>query len=185
MIVFATHVVMHMVTLVHNIAISPVDMGARKKLGIKAGDVVRVHLKIEEKGKTRLQIFEGLVIARKHGNEPGATFTVRKVASGVGVEKVLPLFSPVIDHIEIVRSSKTRRSKLYFVREKSTKQISRKFKQLKDFIAVSSRDLATPEPATIEDVLEEVVAEQVEQQNKGEVPKDVPTEEAVEEKKEE
>ncbi|MDP3989050.1 MAG: 50S ribosomal protein L19 [bacterium] len=147
-----------MVTLHHKM-ISPVDMGARTKLGIKAGDVVRVHLKIEEKGKIRLQVFEGLVIARKHGNEPGGTITVRKIASGVGVEKVLPLFSPAIDHIDIVRSSKARRSKIYFVRDKSTKALSRKFKQLKDFVAVSSVDLREPEPESEVSLEEEEATE--------------------------
>ena len=73
------------------IKISSVNVEDRKKLGIKAGDTVRVWVKIEEKGKTRTQAFEGLVLARKHGNEAGATFTVRKVASGVGVERIFPL----------------------------------------------------------------------------------------------
>ena len=75
-------------TATAGVAISPVNMEDRKNLGIKAGDTVRVHQKIQDKGKTRIQIFEGLVLARKHGNEAGATFTVRKVASGVGVEKI-------------------------------------------------------------------------------------------------
>ena len=69
------------------IKFTPVDIEKRAKVDIRAGDTVRVWTKIEEKGKTRLQPFEGLVLARKHGAEPGATFTVRKVASGVGVEK--------------------------------------------------------------------------------------------------
>ena len=60
---------------------SPVNMEERKNLGIKSGDTVRVHQKIQDKGKTRIQVFEGLVLARKHGNEPGATFTVRKKSS--------------------------------------------------------------------------------------------------------
>ncbi|MDP2648668.1 MAG: 50S ribosomal protein L19, partial [bacterium] len=84
------------------IKISPIDMDARKKLDLKAGDTVRVFQKIEEKGKTRLQAFEGLVLARKHGREAGATFTVRRVSSGVGVEKIFPLYSPMIDRIEVV-----------------------------------------------------------------------------------
>ena len=96
---------------------SPINVESRKKIDIKPGDTVRVWLKIQEKGKTRLQVFEGLVIARKHGNEPGATFTVRKIASGVGVEKIFPLYSPVIDKIEIVRRAKVRRAKLYYLRD--------------------------------------------------------------------
>lgn len=104
---------------------SPVNVEERKNLGIKAGDTVRVTQKIQEKGKTRLQAFEGLVLAKKHGAEAGATFTVRKVASGVGVEKVFPLYSPMIDKIEIVRRATVRRAKLYYIREKVAKEIRR------------------------------------------------------------
>jgi large subunit ribosomal protein L19 len=108
---------------------SPVNMEERKGLGIKAGDTVRVHQKIQDKGKTRIQIFEGLVLARKHGDEPGATFTVRKVASGVGVERIYPLYSPMIDKLEIVKRSKVRRSKLYFIREKVAREIKRQMRR--------------------------------------------------------
>jgi large subunit ribosomal protein L19 len=104
---------------------SPVNTQARKELGIRSGDTVRVTQKIQEKGKTRLQVFDGLVIATKHGTEAGATFTVRKVASGVGVEKIFPLYSPMIDQIEIVKRTKVRRSKLYYIREKAAKEIRR------------------------------------------------------------
>jgi len=110
--------------------ISPVNMAERKELGIKAGDTVRVHQKIQDKGKTRIQIFEGLVLARKHGSEPGATFTVRKVASGVGVEKIYPLYSPMIDKLEIVKRSKVRRAKLYFIREKVAREIKRQMRRM-------------------------------------------------------
>ena len=110
--------------------ISPVNMEERKSLGIKAGDTIKVHQKIQDKGKTRIQIFEGLVLARKHGNEPGATFTVRKVASGVGVEKIYPLYSPLIDKLEIVRRSKVRRAKLYFIREKVAREIKRQMRRM-------------------------------------------------------
>ena len=106
-----------------SIIISPVNMESRQKLDIHAGDTVVVWQKIQEKGKTRLQAFEGLVLAHKHGNEAGATFTVRKVTSGVGVEKIFPLYSPVIDKIEIVKRSKVRRAKLYHIRDKATKEI--------------------------------------------------------------
>jgi len=105
--------------------VSSVDMEERSKLGIRSGDTLRVWQKIEEKGKTRLQAFEGLVIATKHGSEPGATFTVRKVASGVGVEKVFPLFSPMIDKLEIVKRATVRRAKLYILRDKVAREIKR------------------------------------------------------------
>lgn len=115
--------------------ISPVPVEERKALAIRAGDVVRVHQKIQEKGKTRIQIFEGLVLARKHGTEAGATFTVRAVLSGVGVEKVFPLYSPMIDKIEIMRRSKVRRAKLYYIRDKVAREQRR---QLRKLIAVNS-----------------------------------------------
>ncbi len=119
-----------MTTATAGINISPVNMEERQTLGIKAGDTVRVHQKIQDKGKTRIQVFEGLVLARKHGTEPGATFTVRKVASGVGVEKVFPLYSPNIDKIEIVRRSKVRRAKLYYIREKVAREIKRQMRRM-------------------------------------------------------
>lgn len=117
-------------SILSGINISPVNMASRKELGIRSGDTVRVHQKIEEKGKTRIQIFEGVVLARKHGDEPGATFTVRKIASGVGVEKIYPLYSPLIDKIEIVKRSKVRRAKLYFIRDKVAREIKRQMRRM-------------------------------------------------------
>ncbi|MCI0532670.1 50S ribosomal protein L19 [bacterium] len=107
----------------------PVFLAERKNLSFRAGDTVRVFIKIQEKGKMRLQSFEGLVLSRNHGTEPGATFTVQKTASGVLVEKIFPLYSPVIDRIEPVRQAKTRRSKLYYIRTKTAKEIRRKMKK--------------------------------------------------------
>jgi len=112
------------------VQVSPVNMEERKSLGIRAGDTVRVHQKIQDKGKTRIQIFEGLVLARKHGDEAGATFTVRKVASGVGVEKIFPLYSPLIDKLEIVKRAKVRRAKLYYIREKVNREIKRQMRRM-------------------------------------------------------
>lgn len=85
---------------------------------IKSGDTVRVYQKYKDKdGKDKIQMFEGLVLSRKHGNEIGAAITVRKIASGVGVEKIFPIHSPVIDKIEVVKSGKVRRAKIYYIRE--------------------------------------------------------------------
>lgn len=109
--------------------VSSVDMVKRQKVELRPGTTVRVWQKIQEKGKTRLQAYEGLVIARKHGFEPGATFTVRKVASGVGMEKIFPLYSPNIDKIEVVKTSKVRKAKLYYIRDKAAKEIRRRMKQ--------------------------------------------------------
>src|SRR3954469_4906600 len=111
------------------ITISPVDMEARKNLDLRVGDTVKVHQKIEEKGKTRIQLFEGLVLARKHGTEAGATFTVRRVASGVGVEKIFPLYSPMIDKIEVTKRSRVRRAKLYYIREKVSREARRQLRR--------------------------------------------------------
>ncbi len=110
--------------------ISPVDVNDRKNLDIRAGDVVRIHQKIQEKGKTRIQMYEGLVIARKHGTEAGATFTVRATLSGIGVEKIFPLYSPLIDKIEIVRRSKVRRAKLYYIRDKVSREVRRQLRRM-------------------------------------------------------
>jgi large subunit ribosomal protein L19 len=110
---------------------SPVKVIDRKNLDIRSGDTIRVWQKIVEKGKTRLQAFEGLVIAVKHGREAGATFTVRRVASGVGVEKIFPLYSPMIDSIETLKRSKVRRAKLYHIRDKATKEIRRQMRNIR------------------------------------------------------
>ena len=110
--------------------ISPIKVEERKALDIRPGDTVKVWQKIQEKGKTRLQAFEGLVLARKHGTEAGGTFTVRKVMDGVGVEKIFPLYTPMIDKIDLLRRSKVRRAKLYFVREKAAKEIRRQMRRM-------------------------------------------------------
>ncbi len=138
------------------ITFTPVDIEARKALDFSSGDVVRVWNKIKENdGKTRLQAFEGMVLARKHGTEIGATFTVRRVASGVGVERVYPLFSVMIDKIEIVRRSRTRRSKLYYVRDKALRDVRRKLK--KDTRVIKKGANTTTESVPTE-VTEEVTA---------------------------
>ena len=108
---------------------SPVDMTARAELDIRPGDTVRVWQRIEEKGKVRLQAFEGLVLARKHGREAGGTFTVRRVASGVGVERIFPLYAPMIDKVEIVKRSRVRRAKLYFIRDKVAREARRQLRK--------------------------------------------------------
>ena len=103
---------------------------------IRPGMVIRVHQKIKDvnaKGeeKERIQIYEGLVLARKHGNEPGATITVRKVSEGIGVEKIFPVHSPLIDKFELVDEKVVRRAKLYFTRtyKKRLKSVKEKEEQ--------------------------------------------------------
>lgn len=124
------------------IAFTPVDIEARKKWEFTSGDTIRVWSKIEDKGKYRLQAFEGIVLARKHGTSPTATFTVRKVSSGVGVERIFPLYSPLVDKIEITKRAKTRRSKLYYIRDKAAKEIRRKMKTLPHLKAVVAEEVS-------------------------------------------
>lgn len=133
---------------IEKVVLAPVKTEDRKKLDIRSGDNIRVWQKIIEKGKVRLQAFEGLVIAVKHGKEAGATFTVRRVASGVGVEKIFPLYSPMIDSIETLKRSKVRRAKLYHIREKAAKEIRRQMRNI--------RNLPDNTPSAEEEVRAEV-----------------------------
>ncbi len=96
---------------------------------IRPGYTVRVYQKIKEAGKERIQSFEGLVIAKKHGQGINATIIVRKISHGVGVERIFPLHSPLIKKIEVVKKSKVRRAKLYYIRKKSAKEA--RLKELK------------------------------------------------------
>ncbi len=84
----------------------------------KIGDTVRVHFRIVEGEKERIQIFEGVAIGRNHGDSPTATFTVRRVAFGEGVERVFPLHSPRIEKVEVSREGRVRRAKLYYLRDR-------------------------------------------------------------------
>ncbi|OGN08021.1 MAG: 50S ribosomal protein L19 [Candidatus Yanofskybacteria bacterium RIFCSPHIGHO2_01_FULL_45_42] len=101
----------------------------KKYADLRPGWVVKVHQKIKEGDKTRIQAFEGMVITRKHGNEPGATITVRRVSGGFGIEKTFPLNMPAITKIDVVKKSKVHRAKLYYLRDKSQREIRRKTKQ--------------------------------------------------------
>ena len=132
---------------------SPVAIAERQALPLRPGCTVRVHQKIVDKGKTRIQVFEGVVIARKHGTEPGATFTVRRVGSdGIAVEKIFPLYSPMIDRIEVVRLALARRAKLYFLRDKTPRQIREKLRKTRPVpevvVPVQEEAPVSEEPAT-------------------------------------
>ncbi len=95
---------------------------------IKTGDLIKVHQEVESGNDKRVQISEGLVIARKHGNESSATITIRQTIDKVSVEKIFPLHSPNIKKIEILRKGNAKKSKLYFLRNKSRKEIRKKLK---------------------------------------------------------
>jgi large subunit ribosomal protein L19 len=117
---------------------------------IKPGDTIKVYQKLKEGDKGKIQIFEGIIIAKKHGKGISGTITVRKVVDGVGVEKVFPIHSPSIEKFEIVRSGKVRRSKLYYLRTAKGKKAKLK---RKDFAAA----IAPEEPAITETLVEEKI----------------------------
>ena len=98
---------------------------------IRPGWTVKVYQKIKEGGKTRVQAFEGMVISRKHGNRINGTITVRKVSDGIGVEKTYPIHLPSIDKVALIRETKVRRAKLYYLRDKSAREIRKKTKNSK------------------------------------------------------
>lgn len=119
---------------------------------IRPGYTVRVHQKVEEGGKQRIQIFEGLVIGvHRGGSAPDATFTVRRIASGIGVERVFPLHSPLIDKIDVKKVAKVRRAKLNFLRGRQGKsaRLSERFTSSDEFAvaAAPAPEAAAQEPA--------------------------------------
>ena len=97
-------------------AVDSVINNARAPMNLRAGDTVRVHVRIKEGDKTRIQVFEGLVIGQ-HGSGTRSTFTVRKVSYNVGVERIFPVHSPRIDKVEVIAHGVTRRARLYFLRD--------------------------------------------------------------------
>ena len=138
---------------------------------LHSGDMIKVYRKIKEGEKERLQVFQGTVIAIKGGQSSSLMITVRKVSFGVGVELVLPLLSSTIEKIEILKSTSSRRSKLYFVRDKSAKVLSKKLREValkSKGVAITEEVLAeesaevmeTEEPTTIE--AEEIPSEEAE-----------------------
>jgi len=96
---------------------------------IKSGDTVQVYQKIKEKDKERIQVFEGEILAKKHGRGIEGTITVRKMVSGVGVERIFPIHSPSIEKIELVKRGKVRRAKLYYLRKAKGKKAKLKISQ--------------------------------------------------------
>ncbi|MDI9325248.1 MAG: 50S ribosomal protein L19 [Alphaproteobacteria bacterium] len=144
--------------------ISPVHAESRRELNIAPGSFVRVWQKIKENNKVRLQLFEGLVIARKHGNQAGGTFTVRRVGTdNIGIEKIYPLYSPSIDKIEVVRQAKVSRSKLYYLRDKASKEIKNKLRRLSPVgkSSKSESELAKIKVEIIEPVTQNIIGQDV------------------------
>lgn len=142
-----------------NIISHGVNIEERKNLDIRSGDTICVTQKIIEKDKktgkpkTRLQDFEGLCLSVKHGKEAGGTITLRKVASGVGVERIFPIYSPMIEKITVVKRSKVRRAKLYHIRKKAAKDIRRQMRNVRDLPDIEETPVA--ETPAVEEVVEE------------------------------
>ena len=146
---------------------------------LKPGMIIKVHQKVKEtnaKGeeKERIQIFEGTILAIKHGSEPGATVTVRKISGGVGVEKIFPIFSPIVEKIELVREMKVNRAKVYYLRtyKKKLREIKRKLVGKKEEIVkeevdnpvLEVKEEVEEEPIVVEEApVEEVKEEKVEE----------------------
>lgn len=110
---------------------------------LKTGWTVKVYQKIKEGDKSRVQAFEGIIIARKHGNEPGGTITVRKVSGGIGVEKTFPLRLPTITKIETIKKAGTKKSKLYYLREKSAREIRKKMKTQHNTLDTENKEVGS------------------------------------------
>ncbi len=130
---------------------------------IKSGMKVRVWQKIKEGDKERLQAFEGVVIAAKHGRGKSGTFTVRKISSGVGVERVFPLHTPTIEKVEVLSQAKVRRAKLYYVRSRIGKKAKMKQVELAAALGegeprpdASGREVLAPAP--VEEINQEVIS---------------------------
>ena len=166
---------------------------------LKVGDTVRVHQRIKEGNRERIQVFEGIII-KKQGGSVNATFTVRRIAYGVGVEKTFLVHSPLVEKIEVVRVGKARRAKLYYLRDRLGKaaktkenigaKIETKYKDLKEETVEEtvSEETVTEEPVATEEVKAEEapVAEEVKEEVKAEEPvKEETKTEAPEAKKEE
>jgi large subunit ribosomal protein L19 len=114
---------------------------------LRPGVTVKVHQKIKEGDKSRIQIFEGIIIARKHGSGPSATITVRKVSNGIGVERIFPLHLPTIAKFEVTKTSKVRRAKLYYLRDKTARETRKKTKVIAN--RKEPVEVATPAEAEV------------------------------------
>jgi large subunit ribosomal protein L19 len=157
---------------------------------IAPGDTVRVHARIVEGGKERIQVFQGVILKIKHGGN-GASFTVRHVAYGIGVERTFPLYSPLVEKVEIVRQGKVRRSRLYYLRGLSGKEARRKIKRVErkarqvgeELIDVEPEEKLEPEDVLMDEeaLAKEETAEAGTEEQPGEEEAEEPKAEATEE----
>ncbi len=129
---------------------------------IASGDTVRVSSKIVEGGKERIQVFQGVVIRMRRGGA-GASFTVRHVAYGIGVERTFPLYSPLVERVEVVRHGKVRRAKLYYLRGLSGREARRKIKRVERKARRIGEEVLVPEPEEeMEEIMEPVLEQEAE-----------------------
>ena len=124
---------------------------SKKMPELRSGDIVKIHRKIKERGKERTQVFEGIIIAIKGKQSSSPMVTVRRVSFGVGVELTIPVYSPAVEKIEVIKRAKTKRAKLYYLRRKDFKFSKLKMKELDQFVS--------EEPAEIPDQAEGEQAE--------------------------
>jgi large subunit ribosomal protein L19 len=125
-----------------------------KKSDLRAGDIIKVHRKIKEGAKERIQVFEGIVISVKGKQSSSPIVTVRKVSFGIGVELAIPVCSPIVSKIEVVKRAKTRQSKLYYLRDKDFRLSKLRMKELGQFVAKEEEspkeeDLLVAEPENV------------------------------------
>lgn len=141
---------------------------------LKAGDVVKVHRKIKEGEKERIQVFEGMIIAIKGRQSSSPMITVRKVSFGVGVELILPVYSPQVEKIEIVKRATLKKAKLYYMRNKTVKSLRLKYKELADFTRAEEKEEVIAEEAAAGEIKteaennKEVVESEKKSEEKGE-----------------
>ena len=110
------------------------DLRGKEKLDFHSGDVIKIHLKIKEGEKERIQVFEGIIVGIKGRQSSSPTLTVRKISHGVGVEMIMPILSKNVEKIELVKKAKVRRAKLYYIRDLTAKQSRMKYKDMEEFI---------------------------------------------------
>jgi len=119
---------------------------------LRPGDTIRVHQKVKDGDKERIQIFEGIIIVKKHGKGISTTITVRKVVDGIGVERIFPIHSPSIDKIEVIKHGKVRRAKLYYLRTAKGKKAKLKRKGFAAAVAEEPTKKLTSEEAPTETI---------------------------------
>ncbi len=141
------------------------QFGKKKIPDIRPGDTVKIHFKITEGGKTRIQIFEGLCIALKHGKGLDGTIKLRKISGGIGVERTFPLHSPLISKFEKVKSIPVRKAKLYFVRDLVGKKKTKKGAEIKEY-GMWEEELTEEELAKIEEEKAQAAAKKKEEKEK-------------------